>query len=148
MIDSTWNNNDIQFARLIAEAEASGLFTNENLETLAGEMGLFTADICELIDRAQHKWDNVKKRKVKSYAFTKSLMESNAYDYVIKAHSLEEAIELAKKPENCPVYPRTGGYFDSGIGSGFELRYAEGDGDQILEWRDAENKIHRFNLDP
>lgn len=79
--------------------------------------------------------------KKRGYVFTKSLMESNAYDYVIQAHSLAEAIELAKKPENCPLY-------GSERGCHFEIRYAEGDGDQILEWRDAENKVHRFKLDP
>lgn len=60
-IYSLWDDNSIQFPRLISEAEAAGLFTLENLESIGAEMDLDAEDICELIDRAQHKWDNVKK---------------------------------------------------------------------------------------
>ena len=75
----------------------------------------------------------------RGYVFTKHIIESNAYEYYIEASSREEAIELAKKPENCPVYFRE-------RGCEFDVRAAEGNGNQILEWRDG-GKIHRFNLD-
>ena len=77
--------------------------------------------------------------KKQEYVFTKSLLESNAYDFIIEAHSLEEAIELAKRPENCPVY---GGNNKAD----FEIRYAEGYGDNLITWRDAENKKQHLKL--
>lgn len=56
-----WNNNEIQFPRLIAELEAAGAFTSQGLiQTLTEEMDLTEAEILELVDRAQTKWDEIK----------------------------------------------------------------------------------------
>jgi len=60
----------------------------------------------------------------KTYFFTKSLMESNAYDFWVEARTFEEALEIAKK--NCPVY--------GNWNCDFSVRYAEGYGDQCLSF--------------
>ena len=72
------------------------------------------------------KWRQ-QKEELKDFNFTKSLMESNAYDFTVTAHNFEEALEIAKG--NCPVYSDKcmwGGYWD--------MRYAEGGGHEVLSW--------------
>ena len=59
----TWNNNAIQFPRLIAELEAAGAFTDEVYKTLSESMGLEYARISELVDRAQFQWENAKSKQ-------------------------------------------------------------------------------------
>lgn len=55
-----WENNSIQFPRLIEEAQAAGAFTNEVLHDMADSMDLPISDIHELMERARVVW---KKRK-------------------------------------------------------------------------------------
>ena len=56
-----WNNNLVQFARLLCEIEQAGGITDSVMQTLQTEMDLHEADICELLERAQTVWDNAKK---------------------------------------------------------------------------------------
>ncbi len=60
-----WKNDAIQFARLIAEMEAAGLFPAEDAEgeaALLESMDLAQGELTEIIDRAQAVWDDVKTR--------------------------------------------------------------------------------------
>ena len=58
-----WDNNLIQFARLLCEIEQAGGITNDVMQTLQTEMDLHESDICELLERAQTIWDNAKKER-------------------------------------------------------------------------------------
>lgn len=57
---STWDEDSIQFPRLLAELEAAGAFTPEIFDTLAGSMDLSPAHIRELIVRADDAWERAK----------------------------------------------------------------------------------------
>lgn len=62
---ANWENDAIQFARLIAEMEAAGYFSADSrrLERkLADSMDLERGQLSELIERAQGVWDEVKER--------------------------------------------------------------------------------------
>ena len=76
-----------------------------------------------------NKLNGQREAEVKDFEFTKSFMESNAYDFTVKARTLEEAVEIAK--DNCPLY--------SDIGF-WGVRYAEGEGDELLQWGEGSNK--------
>ena len=56
MADERWKDNRIQFARLIAELEASHGFTEELSSSICRETDLELAELHELIDRAQAVW--------------------------------------------------------------------------------------------
>jgi hypothetical protein len=56
-----WGDDFTQFTRLIAEAESTGIWTSRNIAKLADEMDLVSADVVEIIDRAQRSWDLIKK---------------------------------------------------------------------------------------
>lgn len=59
--NKNWENDDIQFPRLIAELEATGAFENDALcEAVCEEMSITMDELSNLIDRAQTKWDNIK----------------------------------------------------------------------------------------
>lgn len=60
MSNKKWNNNLIQFARLISEMEAAGAFTEDVINTLCNEMDLEPQQIGELVDRAQQEWEKAK----------------------------------------------------------------------------------------
>lgn len=60
MSDKKWANNELQFARLIAEIEAAGGFTEQLVQDLCTSMDLEKDRIVELIDRAQGHWDEAK----------------------------------------------------------------------------------------
>ena len=60
-----WKDDKIQFARLISEAEAIGLFNDKAYDELSKEMDLAYARISELIDRAQSVFENSKKHMVR-----------------------------------------------------------------------------------
>jgi len=60
--NKNFDNDDIQFARLIAELESVGAFTSEVMWELHDTMELEHAQIAELIERAQAKWDGIKSR--------------------------------------------------------------------------------------
>jgi predicted transcriptional regulator YheO len=56
-----WRNNAIQFPRLIAELEATGVFALPGaLDKVAEEMDLDVQQVCGLISRAQDEWDRIK----------------------------------------------------------------------------------------
>jgi hypothetical protein len=60
MSNAKWNNNELQFARLIAELEAAGAFTVAVMQDLCVSMDLEKNEVTELIDRAQNHWDEMK----------------------------------------------------------------------------------------
>ncbi len=55
-----WNNNRLQFARLISELESVGTFTNDTIQSLCEEMDLTSTEVCEIISRAQQEFDKAK----------------------------------------------------------------------------------------
>lgn len=57
--NENWENDQIQFPRLIAEAEGLGLFTEEAIANLAMEMGLEISHVEEILDRAQNAWSEI-----------------------------------------------------------------------------------------
>lgn len=62
MSDENWNNDSIQFPRLIDELEAAGAFTKQVYEDLSASMDLSKREISELISRAQNEWERIKKQ--------------------------------------------------------------------------------------
>jgi hypothetical protein len=62
MVNDSWDNNLIQFARLISEAESAGAFTPEVLEQMSQDMDLDISDICVVIDNAQKLFDDIKNK--------------------------------------------------------------------------------------
>ena len=58
--DVNWKNDEIQFPRLIMELESCGAFADcYFMEKLCDSMDLTEKEICEIIDRAQKKWDKI-----------------------------------------------------------------------------------------
>jgi hypothetical protein len=56
---SKWEDNFVQFPRLISEIVA----TQElDLKALADSMDLTIEDVNELLDRAQQSWEDIKRR--------------------------------------------------------------------------------------
>jgi len=62
---SNWTNNAIQFPRLIAEAQAIGLFTESAMHDLEFAMDLTPDEVRELVSRACDEWDNIKSKLLK-----------------------------------------------------------------------------------
>lgn len=62
MKKSLWENDKLQFARLISEIEVVGGFTNELNKELCDSMGLEDQDLMELIERAQKTFDKAKEK--------------------------------------------------------------------------------------
>ena len=60
MSDVKWKNDKLQFARLIAEIEAAGGFTESLIQALCTSMDLEKDQVTELIDRGQEFWDEQK----------------------------------------------------------------------------------------
>ena len=59
--NDNWRNNAIQFARLIAELEAAGVFNDSKLWVdLRQSMEVHEACLSELVDRASAEWDKYK----------------------------------------------------------------------------------------
>lgn len=52
MSDSHWNNNELQFARLLWELDAAGAFTDEVIELLCRSMDLGGEELTSLLNRA------------------------------------------------------------------------------------------------
>lgn len=59
-MDELWDNDLIQFSRLISEMESQGVFTQLNLANLGLHMDLPVPLVCELIDRAQTVYEQAK----------------------------------------------------------------------------------------
>lgn len=58
-----WENNAIQFPRLIAELEAQGVFDLPGVrKNLSEEMDILDEEINAIIDRAQVEWEGIKTR--------------------------------------------------------------------------------------
>ena len=57
---TNWNNNNIQFPRLLSEIFAVGL-TNEQMDQLCDSMNLTIDDIDELFHRAQSEFDQLRR---------------------------------------------------------------------------------------
>ena len=55
-----WNNNKIQFPRLLAEIASSSALTDEVMSELRESMDLSNDEINELFDRAQNEWNRIK----------------------------------------------------------------------------------------
>ncbi len=53
-----WKNDLLQFARLLAEAEAAGAIKIS--KSLCESMDLTKEEVMEVLDRAQHAWDTIK----------------------------------------------------------------------------------------
>ena len=61
--DENWENDAIQFPRLIAEMEAAGYFGDERAERrLLEEAGMTANDMLDLVERANETWKDVKGR--------------------------------------------------------------------------------------
>jgi ABC-type hemin transport system ATPase subunit len=58
--DKSWENDRIQFSRLIAEVQEAGGFNPEMIEQLATSMDLSIRDVGKLIARACDDWDKLK----------------------------------------------------------------------------------------
>ena len=59
--NDNWKNNVIQFAQLIAELEAAGVFNDSKLWVdLRQSMKVHEACLAELVDRASAEWDKYK----------------------------------------------------------------------------------------
>ena len=56
---TTWNNNAVQFPRLLAELRAFGL-TKQQYAFLHESMDLSTDEIDELFERAESEWQRIK----------------------------------------------------------------------------------------
>ena len=55
----TWNDNTIQYPRLLAEIRAVGL-TKQQYKDLGESMDLGFDDIDEILERAEEDWQNIK----------------------------------------------------------------------------------------
>ncbi len=60
-----WLDNELQFARLIAEAEGLGLFTPDATRALCSEMDLSERDFAHLLERARKRFDRAKEEVLK-----------------------------------------------------------------------------------
>ena len=56
--NDVWNNNEVQFARLLAEIVATQ--DNIDFETLATSMDLELEQVQELLERASDRWEQAK----------------------------------------------------------------------------------------
>jgi hypothetical protein len=54
-----WQDNEIQFSRLIAEANAAGLFEGGNYQLMLDSMNLTDNEVKEIITRASSKWEGI-----------------------------------------------------------------------------------------
>lgn len=86
--NTNWENNYLQFARLIAECEAVGAIqiTDELCET----MGLSVLDIREVIYRAQYSWDKIKEQ-LPDYNKSKVNFDEDKLNLEIEKGIMEDA---------------------------------------------------------
>tara|TARA_R110000787_G_scaffold336_2_gene1167 strand:+ start:3812 stop:4030 length:219 start_codon:yes stop_codon:yes gene_type:complete len=57
---SPWENDDIQFARLLDEIQGNVTISDSDMEALCESMNLSKDEIFEIFERAQSKWDKIK----------------------------------------------------------------------------------------
>ena len=60
--DVNWNNDAIQFPRLLAELYASVDLSRKNWDALGASMDLTRDEITDIFERAQATWDDIKAR--------------------------------------------------------------------------------------
>jgi len=60
MSQELWEDNSIQFPRLLAEICATVEISDKDWEALKESMDLSTEEINELFDRAQEEWEEIK----------------------------------------------------------------------------------------
>jgi len=56
-----WKRDDLQFVRLLAELNAVGILPQQ-MDQLTESMDLPAGDIEELLERAEVKWEKIKRR--------------------------------------------------------------------------------------
>ena len=67
MCKTPWQDDNLQFPRLLAELEAIGAFADDALlRRVAEEMDLEPDEVLELVSRAQAKWDTTKQSLLRS----------------------------------------------------------------------------------
>lgn len=57
--DKNWENNDIQFPRLLNELNATGFMTAEIEKQLLDEMDITREELDQLFERARQVWDEI-----------------------------------------------------------------------------------------
>lgn len=57
---TTWERDDIQFPRMVAEIYATVLLTDEQRATLCDSMDLGWEDVEEIMERADRTWERIK----------------------------------------------------------------------------------------
>lgn len=62
--NKNWNNNAIQFCRLISELQIAGAFTESVLDSLTQEMDLNKTEVFDIVERATNEWDRIKELTV------------------------------------------------------------------------------------
>lgn len=62
LANATWNNNDIQFPRLIAECWA--VLTEEQFKELCSSMDLDAEELTSLFERADEVWQKAKSKEL------------------------------------------------------------------------------------
>jgi hypothetical protein len=55
-----WNNDDIQFPRLLAEL--AGVVTLDQLEEVSASMDLAVGEVEAIFERAEATWEDIKRR--------------------------------------------------------------------------------------
>lgn len=63
---TTWERNEIQFPRLLAEIYATQDLGKLDIPALCESMDLGPADIAEIFERAEVEWERIKARTVAS----------------------------------------------------------------------------------
>lgn len=62
-MSENWERDDMQFPRVIEEAQAAGAFTEEVLDAMCASMDLERPDLEGLLDRARVVWEDLKSGK-------------------------------------------------------------------------------------
>lgn len=103
-MNENWNNNAIQFPRLIAEIEGQGTFTEELMIKLAVEMDLSQLEVAEIIDRACSEWDEIKALTLNAQTIVstdrlKTLMADHKYMEEYRNKWMDAMTEIRKLKE-------------------------------------------------
>jgi len=61
-VKENWRNDAIQFPRLIAELQMAGAITTHIMEVLCESMDVTQTEMCQLLDRADRKWEAIKEQ--------------------------------------------------------------------------------------
>lgn len=108
MSDAKWNDNAIQFPRLLAEIMA----TQEiDLATLAESMDLSIDDVNELFDRADQAWESAKAGQTDSTVLTLNIFddEGRVVDTTTTEMSLAQISDVVDHASQAILVRRSGG---------------------------------------